>query len=109
MLAGDLSVRDAAAVDLSKAAGDLSVAFRPTTGRHRISAKAGDVDVRFLPGSDASVEASVSMGDLDAPGFEVDDRMVGAQARGTLGAGSAQVEVRLTAGDLNLRTNAKEG
>ncbi|MFU8887290.1 MAG: DUF4097 family beta strand repeat-containing protein [Trueperaceae bacterium] len=109
MLAGDLSVRDAVAVDLSKAAGDLSVAFRPTQGRHRINAKAGDVDVRFLPGSDASVEASVSMGDLHAPGFEVDDRMVGAQARGRLGAGTAQVEVRLTAGDLNLRAPAKEG
>jgi len=109
MLAGDLSVRDAASVDLSKAAGDLSVAFRPTQGHHRIAAKAGDVDVRFLPGSDAKVEASVSMGDLDAPGFDVDDRMVGAEARGTVGAGSAQVEVRLTAGDLSLRAPAKEG
>jgi hypothetical protein len=109
MLAGDLSVRDAASVDVSKAAGDLSVAFRPTQGRHRIAAKAGDVDVRFLPGSDASVEASVSMGDLHAPGFEVDDRMVGAQARGRVGAGNARVEVRLTAGDLNLRAPAKEG
>lgn len=109
MLAGDLSVRDAESVDVSKAAGDLEVAFRPTQGRHRIAAKAGDVDVRFLPGSDATVEASVSMGDLDAPGFEVDGRMVGAQARGTLGAGSARVEVRLTAGDLSLRTIAKEG
>jgi len=109
MLAGDLSVRDAEAVDLSKAAGDLSVSFRPTHGHHRIRAKAGDVDVRFLPGSDASVEASVSMGDLHAPGFEIDDRMVGAQARGRVGAGSARVEVRLTAGDLSLRTPAKEG
>jgi hypothetical protein len=109
MLAGDLSVRDAASVDLSKAAGDLSVAFRPTQGQHRIAAKAGDVDVRFLPGSDAAVEASVSMGDLHAPGFEVDDRMVGAQARGRIGAGNARVEVRLTAGDLSLRAPAKEG
>ena len=109
MLAGELSVRDAESVDLSKAAGDLSVAFRPTHGHHRIRAKAGDVDVRFLPGSDANVEASVSMGDLHAPGFEVDDRMVGAQARGRVGAGNARVEVRLTAGDLSLRSPAKEG
>jgi len=109
MLAGDLSVREAKSVDLSKAAGDLSVSFRPTAGRHRITAKAGDVDVLFLPGSDATVEASVSMGDLHAPGFEVDDRMVGAQARGRVGAGSARVEVRLTAGDLSVRSDAKEG
>ena len=109
MLAGDLSVRNAASVDLSKAAGDLAVSFRPTQGRHRISAKAGDVDVHLLPGSDAAIEASVSMGDLHAPGFEVDDRMVGAQARGRVGAGSARVEVRLTAGDLSVRSDAKEG
>jgi hypothetical protein len=109
MLAGDLSVRNAAAVDVSKAAGDLAVSFRPTEGRHRISAKAGDVDVHLLPGSDAAIEASVSMGDLHAPGFEVDDRMVGAQARGRIGAGNARVEVRLTAGDLSVRSDAKEG
>lgn len=109
MLAGDLSVRNAASVDLSKAAGDLTVSFRPTQGRHRISAKAGDVDVHLLPGSDATIEASVSMGDLHAPGFEVDDRMVGAQARGRVGAGQARVEVRLTAGDLNVRSDTKEG
>jgi len=109
MLAGDLSVREAKSVDLSKAAGDLSVSFRPTAGRHRITAKAGDVDVLFLSGSDATIDASVSMGDLHAPGFEVDDRMVGAQARGRIGAGSARVEVRLTAGDLSVRSDAKEG
>jgi hypothetical protein len=109
MLAGDLSVRGAKAVDLSKAAGDLSVAFRPTTGRHRIIAKAGDVDVRFLVGSDAAVEAGVAMGDLHAPGFDVEHRTVGARASGRLGEGRAQVVVRLSAGDLSLRSDAKEG
>lgn len=109
MLAGDLSVRGAAAVDLSKAAGDLSVAFRPTSGRHRIVAKAGDVDVRFLAGSDAAVEAGVAMGDLHAPGFEMEHRTVGARASGRVGQGNAQVVVRLSAGDLSLRSDAKEG
>lgn len=109
MLAGDLSVRGAEAVDLSKAAGDLSVAFRPTSGRHRIVAKAGDVDVRFLGGSDAAVEAGVAMGDLHAPGFEVEHRTVGARASGRVGQGNAQVVVRLSAGDLSLRSDAKEG
>ena len=109
MLAGDLSVRGAEAVDLSKAAGDLSVAFRPTSGRHRIVAKAGDVDVRFLAGSDASVEAGVAMGDLHAPGFEMEHRTVGARASGRVGEGHAQVLVRLSAGDLSLRSDAKEG
>ena len=109
MLAGDLEVRGAEAVDLAKAAGDLEVAFRPTHGRHRITSKAGAVDVTFLPGSQATVEGSVSIGDLDARGFDVERRTVGASARGRLGDGSAQVEVRLTAGDLHLRAPRTEG
>lgn len=103
MLAGDLEVTGARAVDLSKAAGDLQVAFRPTEGRHRISAKAGDVDVRLLEGSDATIEASLTIGELTARGLQVDRRTVGAEARGVLGEGRAKVEVRLTAGDLDIR------
>lgn len=103
MLAGDLEVAGARAVDVSKAAGDLQVAFRPTEGRHRIVAKAGDVDVRLLDGSDATIEASLTIGDLTAKGLQVDRRTVGAEARGQVGQGRAQVEVRLTAGDLDIR------
>jgi hypothetical protein len=109
MLAGELEVRGAEAVDLSKAAGDLTVEFRPTQGRHRIVSKAGDVDVILLPGSHAVVEGSVSIGDLHARGFEIDRRTVGGQARGRFGDGSARVEVRLTAGDLKLRAPRAEG
>jgi hypothetical protein len=109
MLAGDLDVRGAEAIDVSKAAGDLHVEFRPTRGRHRIVSKAGDVRVTLLPGTDAAVEASVSIGDLHARGFEVERRTVGAQARGRFGDGSAEVEVRLTAGDLKLHAPRSEG
>ena len=103
MLAGELGVRGAEAIDVSKAAGDLTVEFRPTKGHHRIVSKAGDVDVTLLPGSQAVVEGSVSIGDLHAHGFAVERRTVGGHARGRFGDGSARVEVRLTAGDLRLR------
>jgi hypothetical protein len=109
MLAGELDVRGAEAIDVSKAAGDLTVEFRPTQGRHRIVSKAGDVDVTLLPGSHAVVDGSVSIGDLHARGFEIDRRTVGGQARGRFGDGSAHVEVRLTAGDLKLRAPRAEG
>jgi hypothetical protein len=50
----------------------------------------------------------VSMGALDVPGgFDVQRRMIGAKARGRLGAGTAQVEVRLAAGDLSVRAPAE--
>ncbi len=109
MLAGDLEIRNAEAVDLDKGAGDFSIAFRPTRGRHRIVSKAGDLEVTFMPGSQATVEGAVSMGDLDAPGFDVERRTIGATARGRFGSGAAQVEVRLSAGDLNLRAPRAEG
>jgi hypothetical protein len=109
MLAGDLDIRNAEAVDLTKGAGDLAIAFRPTRGRHRIVSKAGDLDVTFLPGSQATVEGSVAMGDLDAPGFAVERRTIGGTARGRFGSGAARVEVRLSAGDLNLRAPRSEG
>jgi hypothetical protein len=108
MLAGELEIRGAEAIDVSKAAGDLTVEFRPTKGHHRIVSKAGDVDVPLLPGSQAVVEGSVSIGDLHAHGFAVERRTVGGQARGRFGDGSARVEVRLTAGDLRLRAPRQE-
>lgn len=108
MLAGDLDVRGAEGVDVSKAAGDVNVEFRPTQGQHRISCKAGDLHVTLLPGSHATVEGSVSMGDLRAPGFAVERRTVGASAHGRIGNGAARVEVRLSAGDLELRAPPTE-
>jgi hypothetical protein len=103
MVAGNLDVHGAEAVDVAMSAGDLSVAFCPSHGRHRIAAKAGDVAVRFLPGSDATIEASASMGRLDVPGgFDVQRRVVGAHARGRVGAGTAHVELRVAAGDLSV-------
>lgn len=108
MLAGDLHVDGAAYVDVDKKAGDLEVRMRPTGGAQRLVAKAGDVDVTFAPGSDVRVSADVKVGDLRVDGDQLQgersSKGVGHRYVGTIGAGSAELTVRLTAGSLRLRS-----
>jgi hypothetical protein len=108
MLAGGLHVFGALWVDLVKMAGDVEVHLRPTEGTQRIEARAGEVDVRILPGADAHVSAEVSFGDLEATGFAVVERGVGKHTERTFGGGRAQLKVKLTAGDLRLRSEELE-
>ncbi|MBA2666744.1 MAG: DUF4097 family beta strand repeat protein [Trueperaceae bacterium] len=104
MMAGDLSIDGAEAIDVQKSAGDLDARVRLTRGRHRIRASAGDVDVTLLAGSDVAIDASVTMGDVRAgPGFERSDTMTGGTLAGSVGAGTASLEVRLSAGDVRVQ------
>jgi hypothetical protein len=108
MLAGDLEIEGAAHVDVDKKAGDLTARIRPSSGRQRLVSKAGDLEVTLLPGSDVRVTADVKVGDLhaDGPGLQGrrDSHGIGQRYRGTLGAGTAELELRLAAGSLRLRT-----
>jgi hypothetical protein len=108
MLAGDLLIDGASFVDVDKKAGDLEVRMRPTSGSQRVIAKAGDVDVTLLDGSDVRVAADVKVGDLRVDGAllqqERSSKGVGHRYVGTVGAGSAELTVRLTAGSLRLRS-----
>jgi len=108
MLAGDLSIDGAAYVDIDKKAGDLDIRMRPVQGQQRVIAKAGDVDVTLLPGSDVRVQADVKVGDLRVDGAgllgERTSAGIGQRYGGSLGAGTAELTVRLTAGSLRLRT-----
>ena len=111
MLAGDLEIDGAEHVDIDKKAGDLEVRMRPTSGTQRVIAKAGDVDVTLLGGSDVRVSADVKVGDLrvdgDALRGERSSKGVGHHYLGTVGSGTAELSLRLTAGSMRLRT--KEG
>jgi hypothetical protein len=110
MLAGDLDIDGAEAVDLDKAAGDLDARLTLTSGSHRIRSKAGDVDVRLLPGSDVTIDAEARMGDVDAPrDFDRRRRGVGASASGRVGGGTARLELRLTAGRIRIETEGRHG
>jgi hypothetical protein len=110
MLAGDLDIDGAEAIDLQKTAGDLDARLRLTSGTHRIVAKAGDVEVRLLDGSDVAVAAEARVGDVAVPRrFEATRRGVGASATGRIGAGAARLDVRLTAGRVRIQTEEDHG
>lgn len=109
VLAGDVQVRGARGVDLTCLAGDVSVAVAPTVGRHRVVVRAGDLDVRLLPGSDVTVDGRVSMGDAGARGLQRERRGLGAVVHGRVGAGTAQLAIELGAGDLEVRAEGSEG
>lgn len=110
MLAGDLEIDGASFVDVDKKAGDFKARIRPTGGRQRLVANAGDLDVVLLPGSDVTITADVKVGDLRVKGEglmgERDAHGIGHRYHGTLGAGTAQLELRLSAGSLTLKTEA---
>ncbi len=107
VLAGDIDVRAATGIDLECGAGDLSVSLRPTVGRHRLSARAGDLEVRLLAGSDVEVAGRLSLGDASARGFTLERRGLGAVVNGRLGTGRAHLAVELGAGDLNVRAETE--
>jgi hypothetical protein len=110
MLAGDLVIDGASFVDVDKKAGDFEARIRPTVGKQRLVAKAGDLDVVLLPGSDVRISASVKVGDLRirGEGFEGsrESHGIGHRQSLTLGAGTAELELRLSAGSLTLKSEA---
>ncbi len=110
MLAGDLMIDGASFVDVDKKAGDFEARIRPTAGKQRLVAKAGDLDVVLLPGSDVRVSATVKVGDLRIRGDGVkgsrESQGIGHRQSFTLGAGTAELELRLAAGSMTLKTEA---
>jgi hypothetical protein len=107
LTAGDLSADALRGVDLTNAAGDIDVRLLLTEGKHRISSATGDVDVVLVPGSDVRVEGSVSIGDAEAGGaaFTTERSGLGDRVTGTIGAGSAFLEIRVTTGDVHVEVD----
>ncbi len=108
MLAGDLVIDGASFVDVDKKAGDFEARIRPAHGKQRLVAKAGDLDVVLMPGSDVRIVADVKVGDLNVMGPDLQGERnahgIGQHYRGTLGSGAAELELRLSAGSLTLKT-----
>ena len=101
---GDFEVAGAEAVDLTVTAGDVTLKLRPWAGTQRLKAISGDVDVIFLAGTSATVSGSATCGDLDLPpNFRRNGGFANHKFEGTLGAGEARLELRLTAGDVTIR------
>jgi hypothetical protein len=110
LLAGSWDVRGASFVDINSVGGDATVVCRPTQGAQRIDLTAGEADVLLLEGSDVSLDAAVDVGDIEAnlgsaaqKALDIERRVVGARASGQIGAGVAQLRIRVKAGGLKLR------
>ncbi len=109
MFAGDLNIDGATSVDVDMKTGDLDARIRPTAGRQRLVCKAGDLKVTLLRGADVRLTASVKLGELSVKGALLgrhDTQGLGHRYSGTLGDGRAELELRLAAGDLRVRTEA---
>ena len=101
---GDFELSEAETLDLTVTAGDATLKLRPRAGEQRLRATSGDVDVTFLTGSSVTVSGSATCGDLSLPkNFARSGGFVGGNFEGTLGAGEAHLELRLTAGDVDIR------
>lgn len=107
LLAGDVDAHNIGGVDLSLSAGDVDVSLQVSSGKHRIKATAGDVDVVLIQPSDVQVEAAVSVGDLDIKlpkgSYQRDKQLMGGSASFQLGEGNATLELYLTTGDLEVK------
>lgn len=103
LLAGDLKADELRGVDLSMSAGDVSLGLRLKEGHHRIAATAGDVRVKLLPGSSVRIDGAVSIGKASLKGpFEQTPKGIGERFTGIFGDGSAELKLKLSAGNLRL-------
>lgn len=101
---GDLTVEGAEHLDLNVTSGDVTMKVRPVRGEQRLRATSGDVTLTFLAGSDVTVSGKATAGDIDVPrGFSQGRGFGTTELSGVLGAGRARLELRLTAGDVDIR------
>lgn len=95
-------------VDVVTQAGEITAAVGRVTGNRSIDlhATTGAVTLTIAPGSDATVSATSTVGDVasDVPGVsQRRENLVGASGSGTLGAGSARIRITTTTGAIALR------
>lgn len=88
-------------LDLALSGGNLEAGLFLRDGEHRLEVRAGNAELRFLPGSDLEVEAQVRLGGLEVAGPW---RQVAAHGgrRWSLGEGKAKLGARVAMGNLEL-------
>jgi len=104
--AGDVSADRLEGVDFALMAGEFGATLDLKAGEHVITIGAGDVSVSLPSGADVTVTGRVSIGDLDSriDGLEERGSGLGGEVAGVLGAGSAKLRLRVTTGDLSIRS-----
>jgi len=105
--AGDIDARGLKGIDFRTSAGDLSLRLDPDPGEHWLEATAGDVNLSLAPGASVTLDGSVSIGDVSVrgEGLSSSRKGLGARAHGTVGGGEATLTVRVTTGDLDVRSD----
>mgnify|MGYP001466618310 CR=1 FL=1 len=102
--AGSIDVDEVHGIDLTVSAGDIDLGLRLAGGQHRLTAAAGDLNVRLLDGTDAQLSGRVSMGSLSLPdGWPQYAQGLGSHFEHTLGNGTGSLRVELGTGDLDIR------
>lgn len=104
LMAGDLTVLDTTAAEVTVNAGEAEIGLRSNKGNHRITVNVGQADVRVLPGSRLDVEASVTVGNVSGAGLKIDRSHIGGSGRGNLGKGSGggKLTVTVATGDIRI-------
>lgn len=104
LMAGDLTVLDTAAAEVTVNAGEAEIGLRSNKGTHRITVNVGQADVRILPGSRLDVEAAVTVGNVSGTGLTIDRAHIGGTGRGSLGKGSGggKLTVTVATGDIRI-------
>lgn len=101
---GDFDLKGAETIDLTVTAGDISIGLKPTAGQQRLRATSGDIDLTLHAGSSVTVSGNATCGDLDLPSsFRREGGIATQRFSGIVGGGDAELELRLTAGDVNVK------
>lgn len=99
--AGNITAEEIHAIDLDLSAGDFAAGLLLASGQHRISCSAGRSKIELLPGTSATVNGKVTIGNIKAdPPFSTESRNLGATLSGAAGGGAATLELRVVTGDL---------
>lgn len=107
ILAGDVRASGLRGIDLTMSAGDLDLSLELTEGEHRIAMTAGDMDVRLTPASHVKVTGRVNIGDAATPkDFDAKRSGLGESFSGTVGDGTATLEISQSTGDVNVSVRA---
>lgn len=103
MAAGTLDARKLDGFNLEVKAGTLRLAACLRQGQHHLDMKAGTAHLILASASDVSITGEVKVGTVELKGpFTRQNNFIGSSFRGTVGAGTASLEVSQKAGTFTL-------
>lgn len=104
LIAGDVDAKGLKGVDFTCRAGDVELELELTDGTHSLTVTVGDAELELGPNSSVQIVGEVVIGDIrsELPGVVPSGRGAGARLEGTVGAGAATLDVRVTTGNLEL-------